>query len=349
VLGQNQDIAALLIDPGTTVFDAISIIDEGAVQVAFVVDGDNVVLGSITDGDVRRGLLGGLSLSEPVSKIMNSSFRWVGQDALLNEVRDMMQRESLHQVPVLDAEGRIVGLNLLNDLIAPQARANWVILMAGGRGARLMPITASQPKPMVSVKGKPILEILMARCKAAGFADIFISVNHLKHKIMEHFGDGSHWGVSVRYLEEDHPLGTAGPLSLLPSRPVDPIIVINGDILSDVDLSLLLRFHLEHGAAVTVCVRPYETQIPFGVVQVDGIYVQSFEEKPVLTHFVNAGIYILNPEVLDVLPAEQAFDMPELLDQVQGSGLPVVVFPIHEYWLDVGTPSALAKANGEWF
>jgi len=259
-----------------------------------------------------------------------------------------MRSESLHQVPALDTDGCVVGLLLLDELITPSVISNFVILMAGGEGRRLLPLTASQPKPMVSVGGKPILETVVDRCRSAGFQDIFISVNYLKHQIMDHFGDGSRWNLKVRYLEEEQPLGTAGPLGLLPSRPDEPVIVINGDVLSRVDLPGLLRFHREHGAAATLCVRAYETQIPFGVVMVDGIHMQSFEEKPVLTHFVNAGVYVLNPEILDLLPAGQLFDMPQLLALAKDSGQNVAVFPIHEYWLDVGTLSALDQAKGDW-
>jgi dTDP-glucose pyrophosphorylase len=342
------EVAALLLDGQASIHDAILAIDEGAVQMAFVVDESEVLLGTITDGDVRRGLLKGLTLAAPASEIMNTSFRWVREGAPPREARELMRRELLHQVPVLDGHGRIVELVLLDDLFLHKPIDNWVILMAGGRGQRLHPLTHSQPKPMVDVGGRPLLEAILATCIKEGFQTFFISVNYLKQQIIDYFGDGSAWNVDVRYLEEEQPLGTAGPLGLIPSRPYEPVIVINGDILSRVDLPGLLRFHREHGAAATLCVRAYETQIPFGVVMVDGIHMQSFEEKPVLTHFVNAGVYVLNPEILDLLPSGQPFDMPQLLALAKDSGQNVAVFPIHEYWLDVGTPSALDQAKGDW-
>jgi dTDP-glucose pyrophosphorylase len=342
------DVTALLIDDQASINDAILAIDEGAVQVAFVVDENGVLLGTITDGDVRRGLLKGLTLTDPASRIMKTPFRWVREGALPGEAREMMRRELLHQVPVLDPHGRIVELVLLDDLLTPQPRTNWVILMAGGRGQRLHPLTQSQPKPMVHVGGSPLLEAILAKCVGAGFQTFFISVNYLKQQIIDYFGDGSAWNVDVRYLEEEQPLGTAGPLGILPARPEEPVVVINGDVLSRVDLPGLLRFHREHGATATVCVRSYETQIPFGVVEVDGIYMQSFEEKPLLTHFVSAGVYVINPELVDLLPTGEPFDMPQLLALAKYRGFAIAVFPIHEYWLDVGDPSSLEQANEDW-
>ena len=280
-----KGLSALFVTLLTPIKDAIRVIDQGAAQIALVVDSQQRLLGVITDGDIRRGILRGVRMDETVDHVMLREFRSVSEHVSSEEVLALMGAESLHQVPVLDTDGCVLGLHLLDDLIKPTVISNLVILMAGGEGRRLLPVTATQPKPMVSVGGKPILEILVERCRSAGLLDIFISVNHLKQQIMEHFGDGSLWNLQVRYLEEEEPLGTAGPLGLLPVRPDEPIVVINGDVLSRVDLPGLLRFHREHGAAATLCVRAYETQIPFGVVMVDGIHMQSFEEKPVLTHF----------------------------------------------------------------
>ena len=343
-----KGLSALFVTLLTPIKDAIRVIDQGAAQIALVVDSQQRLLGVITDGDIRRGILRGVRMDETVDHVMLREFRSVSEHVSSEEVLALMGAESLHQVPVLDTDGCVLGLHLLDDLIKPTVISNLVILMAGGEGRRLLPVTATQPKPMVSVGGKPILEILVERCRSAGLLDIFISVNHLKQQIMEHFGDGSLWNLQVRYLEEEEPLGTAGPLGLLPVRPDEPIVVINGDVLSRVDLPGLLRFHREHEAAATLCVSAYETHIPFGVVQVDGVHMRSFEEKPVLTHFVNAGVYVLNPELLDFLPVGEPFDMPELLASAGSSGLDVAVFPIHEYWLDVGTPSALDQAKGDW-
>jgi NDP-sugar pyrophosphorylase family protein len=219
--------------------------------------------------------------------------------------------------------------------------------MAGGQGKRLMPLTESRPKPMVDIGGKPLLEIILERCIAAGFRDFYISVNYLKHHIIDHFEDGSKWNVSIRYLEELEPLGTAGPLRLLPERPDVAVLVMNGDVLSSLDLAGLLRFHGDNEASATMCVRTHETQIPFGVVRSQGIHLESFDEKPVLTHFVNAGIYVIAPEILDLIPEGRRYDMPDLLVGAQNVNLPVAVFPIHEYWIDVGNHRALAQANAD--
>jgi dTDP-glucose pyrophosphorylase len=343
-----KEIRHLFVSLNDSVLRAIEVIDEGAVQVALVVDGNGILHGTVTDGDIRRGLLKGVALSDRISAVVHPDFRSVSEGASRRKVLLMMRQEELHQVPVLDATGRVVELLLLIELLDQEPLSNWVILMAGGEGRRLLPLTRNQPKPMLGVGGRPLLQIALEGCASAGFRTIFISVNYLKQQIIDHFGDGSAWMVDVKYLEEDHPLGTAGPLGLLPHKPEQPVVVINGDVLSRVDLRGLLRFHGEHAAAATLCVRSYETQIPFGVVQVDGIRMQAFQEKPKLTHFVSAGVYVLNPELLALVPAGQPLDMPELLTLAKQRGFEVAVFPIHEYWLDVGDPSSLEQANGDW-
>jgi NDP-sugar pyrophosphorylase family protein len=201
---------------------------------------------------------------------------------------------------------------------------------------------------MLPVGDRPMLEIAVERCVKAGFRELFVSVNYLKEQIIDHFGEGSRWGADLRYLAEVEPLGTAGSLGLLPNRPDRPVLVMNGDVLSRVDFAALLKFHESHQVAATLCVRAHETQIPFGVIHTEGVHVKSVEEKPVLTHYVNAGIYLVNPELLDLLPADQPCDMPELLELALAQNLKVAVFPLHEYWLDVGTHGRLDQAKKEW-
>jgi NDP-sugar pyrophosphorylase family protein len=259
-----------------------------------------------------------------------------------------MRREVLHQIPVLDSEGRVLRLHLLEDLLSARPVENWAVLMAGGLGTRLLPFTEKSPKPMLRVAGRPMLEIVLARCLEAGVQRVFISVNHLKEQIIDYFGDGSRWGTSIEYLIEDKPLGTAGALALLPPALSSPILVVNGDVLTRVDFGHLLRFHAEHRASATICVRAHDIQVPYGVVETDGMILRAIREKPIFTHYINAGIYVLNPEVVSLVSPGERKDMPALLTEVCGRGRDVAVCPIHEYWLDTGHPEALAQANGDW-
>jgi len=334
--------------PSASLREAIAIIDRGTVQIALVTDTDHRLLGTVTDGDIRRGLLRGETLDTPVERVMNRAFRCLPTTARGSEALALMRQELLHQIPIVDAQGRVVRLFLLEELLRPRTLPNAVVLMAGGEGKRLRPLTEDCPKPMLPVGGKPLLEILLEQCIDAGFRHFYLSVNYLKHRIQDHFGDGSRWKVAIQYLEEDRPLGTAGALSLLPQRPVHPLLVMNGDVLTRVDFNQLLRFHAEHQSAATLCVREHTTQIPYGVVHIEDIRVLMLEEKPVLHHYVNAGIYVLNPEVLDLLSPDQPCDMPQLLEQALQHKYGVNAFPIHDYWLDVGHPDTFERANGEW-
>ena len=328
--------------------EAIDSIDQGAVQIALVVDAEQKLIGTVTDGDIRRGLLRGETLESLAERVMHREFRFVREGVQDQDVLAMMRREVLHQIPMLDSEGRVVRLILLEELLQRKSLPNKVVIMAGGEGKRLRPLTENCPKPMLRVQGKPMLEIIIDRCSEAGFQNFYLAVNYLKQKIIDHFGDGSRWEVDIRYLEETQQLGTAGALSLLPEIPEDPVLVLNGDVLTQVPFPALLRFHQEHQAVATVCVREHEMVIPYGVVRTEGTLMVALEEKPTLTHYVNAGVYVLSPQVWTHLNREEACEMPELLESLQQSNQPIHVFPIHEYWLDVGHCDALEKADKEW-
>lgn len=343
-----RDLVDYLVRPDASLRKVIEIIDRGAAQIALVVDDDNKLLGVTTDGDIRRALLRGESLDAPVEKIMFRSFRALPASATEEEALALMRRETLHQIPALDEQSRVVRLFLLEELIKPKKRPNPVVIMAGGEGKRLRPLTQDCPKPMLRVGGKPLLEIILEQCIDAGFQHFYLSVNYLKNQIQDHFGDGARWHVRIDYLEETQPLGTGGALSLLPQKPTEPLLVLNGDVLTRVDYGRLLRFHDEHQAAATLCVREHTTLIPYGVVHMDDMHVLGLEEKPVLSHYVNAGIYLLNPALLDLVPQDRFFDMPTLLEQAMQHQHRVSAFPIHEYWLDVGHPETLERAHGEW-
>jgi dTDP-glucose pyrophosphorylase/predicted transcriptional regulator len=342
------DVALVSVRSFSTALEALRVIDRGAAQIALVVDEQQRLLGTLTDGDIRRGLLNGETLEAPAERLMNRQFRFVRSGEDQAAVLEMMRREVLRQIPVLDEQGRVVELLLLQELLAPAELPNAVVIMAGGKGTRLRPHTEHCPKPMLLVDGKPMLEILLGHCIASGFRRFYLSVNYLKEQIIEHFGDGKSWGVSIDYLVEDEPLGTAGSLQLLPVRVQEPFLVMNGDVLTRLNPSQLLRFHVEHEAAATLCVREHFTTVPFGVVQTKGVELAGFEEKPSYRQLVNAGVYVIDPQLLPLLPPHQATDMPTLLQSAQQAGHWVAVCPIHEYWIDVGRPETLHQAHQEW-
>jgi len=342
------DVSLVSISPFATALEALKVIDRGAAQIALVVDEQQRLVGTLTDGDIRRGLLHGETLEASAERLMNRQFSFVRSVEDQSEVLEMMRRELLRQIPVLDEQGRVVELLLLQELLMPSQLSNAVVIMAGGKGTRLRPHTEHCPKPMLPVDGKPMLEILLEQCIASGFRQFYLSVNYLKEQIIEHFGDGKAWGVAIDYLVEDQPLGTAGSLQLLPVSVQEPFLVMNGDVLTRLNPSHLLRFHFEHEAAGTLCVREHITTVPFGVVQANGVELAGFEEKPSYRQLVNAGVYVIDPQLLPLLPPHQPTDMPTLLQSAQQAGHRVAVCPIHEYWIDVGRPETLRQAYQEW-
>ena len=342
------DLNNIQLAPTTPVLEAMKIIDKGAAQIALVVDEQQRLLGTLTDGDIRRGLLHGETLEAPAERLMNRKFRSVRSSDDQGLVLEMMRRDVLRQIPVLDEKGRVVELLLLQELLNPQQVSNAVVIMAGGKGTRLRPHTEDCPKPMLPVGDQPILEILLEQCIASGFCKFYFSVNYLKEQIINYFEDGARWGVSIQYLVENEPLGTAGSLQLLPDSLREPFLVLNGDVLTRLDLSQVLHFHADHQAQATLCVREHELTVPFGVVQSKGVELTGFEEKPTYRNQVNAGVYVVNPQLLSLLPPHQCTDMPSLLLSAQAAGHRIAVCPIHEYWLDVGRPETLLKAHREW-
>jgi len=336
-----------LIPPQATVAEAIRAIDQSGVQIALVVDAGQVLRGTITDGDVRRGLLRGVGTTASVSAIMNANPTSVPDDERPARVLDLMKRTTHRCIPRVDAAGRVTGVHHLGDFLQPEERGNIVVLMAGGLGSRLNPITHELPKPMIHVGAKPILETILDNFRDFGFRDFYLSVNYKAEMVKSHFGDGSRWGVSIHYLEETERLGTAGSLSLLPVTPTQPLVVMNGDLLTKVNFQQLLDFHVEHRAAATMCVREYDLQVPFGVVKLEGDRIVAVDEKPVQRFFVNAGIYILEPEALKLVPRATQFDMTTLFQMMTQSGQPTGAFPIREYWLDVGRLDDLERARLE--
>ena len=343
-----MNIKTLFVSTDATLQEAIKIIDHGAAQIALVVDEDEKLLGTLTDGDIRRGLIKGCDLQSLVGQVMNREFCSLPEDVTENRAVQLMRKKDLHQMPVMDSQGRVIRIHLMKELLKPNKFPNLVVIMAGGEGHRLRPLTENCPKPMLKIGNKPILEIILEQCIEAGFQKYFFSVNYLKEKIINHFQDGSKWGVEIQYLEEKQPLGTAGALSLLPVAPTNPLLVINGDVLTRTDFNKMMLFHDQQQAKATVCVRSHETKIPYGVITTKGQQVIQLEEKPVLRHQINAGLYVIEPSLIKLLQKDQHCDMTELLIKVLTNNKKVVVFPVHEYWLDVGHHESLTQANGEW-
>jgi dTDP-glucose pyrophosphorylase len=327
--------------------EALRRIDEGNLQLA-VVERDGKIVGTVTDGDVRRALLNGVGLDTPVNQVMNRN-PVVAPAGISNAAAlTLMRRRSIHQLPIVDDHGKVLEIKLIDDLAAASQADHWVVLMAGGLGSRLRPLTDDLPKPLIKVGNKPILETVLNGFIKSGFGKFFISVNYKADMIRKYFGDGSAWGIEIDYLVESDRLGTAGALSLIPERPTRPFFVMNGDLLTTVNFEQMLKYHLEHQAFSTICVREHAVTVPFGVVDFEDHRILGIREKPTQKFFVNAGVYLLDPEVLDYIEATEAVDMPTLIERTIERGKRSVAFPLREYWIDVGRLDDLQKASDEF-
>lgn len=336
------------IAPGSAIKEAIATIERSAEKIALVVDDEKKLLGTVTDGDVRRAILRGAQLVDPVSNVMNRQphIGRIGEDR--EPLVDLLRRNVCRHIPIVDKAGRVVSMETLREYIDYGHRENWVVLMAGGLGKRLRPLTEAVPKPMLRVGETPVLQIIIESLRNQGFRHFFISINYLGHMIRDYFGDGSRWDVDIKYITESRPLGTAGALATLPSSPDKPLIIMNGDILTKVDFRQLLQFHEEHKAQATTCVRDYFVEVPFGVVENEGHRIRALHEKPRHRFLVNAGIYALEPDVLRLIPRNEFFDMPTLIENLLARGQHACVFPIREYWIDVGRIDEFERANSEF-
>jgi len=343
-----KDWRKVVIKKDVSVREAIRIIDDAALKIAIVVDEENRVLGTVTDGDVRRGILRGVPLEGSVEDIMHKKPTLASEGAGREEILSLMRAKELLHIPIVDSRGRLVGLEIVEEALGTSRRSNCVVIMAGGMGTRLRPYTEDCPKPLLKVGGRPILETILMNFIDYGFTRFYFSVNYKAEMIQVHFGDGSRWGVDIRYIHEEKRLGTAGALSLLPESPTEPLVVMNGDVLTRVNFEQLLSFHSETKAAGTMCVREYDFQVPFGVTVVDNHRLLSIEEKPVQRFFVNAGIYVLEPQALKLIPSNTYMDMPSVFEQILGMEENASVFPIREYWLDLGRIEDFTKAQGEF-
>jgi len=346
-----KNLDRFLVKPGDSIQQVMASIDVNAKGIALVVDKERRLLGTVTDGDIRRAILANTDLEAPISELLahRASSPYpkpvtapVGTEraALLQ----LMRKRSVRHIPLLDDAGRVVDLVTLDELLPDQALPVQAVIMAGGFGKRLRPFTEETPKPMLSVGGRPLMERIVEQLREGGIKQISITMHYKAEKIVAHFGDGSDFGVRINYVNEDRPLGTAGALGLM-EKPNSPLLVINGDILTQMNFRAMLSYHQEHKADLTVAVRKYDLKVPYGVIKSDGAFVRELVEKPSHSFFVNAGIYLLEPSVYHYVPNGQHFDMTDLIQRLLEAKRPVASFPIVEYWLDIGQPADYDQAQ----
>jgi len=331
-----------------TISEAIKVLDREALQIILVVSDKDTLLGTITDGDIRRALTHSYSLEIRLDEVMNKNPTVASVNDEREKILTMMQDQALLHIPLVNSDGHLAGLETLKHLTEQPRYDNSVFLMAGGFGKRLRPLTLDIPKPLLKVGTKPILETILEQFAESGFHNFYISTHYKAEMVREYFGTGEQWNVSIQYVYENEPRGTAGALGLLPEDlPNLPVIVMNGDLMTKVNFENLLNFHQEHGNTATMCVREFDFQVPYGVVKTDGKSITSIVEKPVHSFFVNAGIYVLNMDLIRTVDGAKYIDMPDLLEQSIENGEKISMFPIHEFWLDIGNLPDYNRANNQ--
>lgn len=349
-----DDLSSLCVSGDSSIRQAIACIDQNTAKIALVVDDENRLLNTITDGDVRRAVLAGTELDAHVMllqdrKVTSGHHKQAVTAPVGCEtgvLLQLMREHDVRQVPLVDEEQRVVGLVMFRELISSDKLPMQAVVMAGGSGTRLRPLTDRLPKPMVPVGGRPMLERIIDQLREAGISKVVVTTHYKGELISQHFGDGHEFGVQISYVNENQPMGTAGGLSQLELSD-EPLLVINGDILTRVDFRAMLDFHSEYQAEMSVAVRQHDLQVPYGVVETDGARIVKILEKPTVRHFINAGIYLLNPAVSQLIPNEDSYDMPDLINRLITDGRRVISFPVREYWLDVGQHDDYRQAEAD--
>lgn len=331
----------------SSIRQAVEVLDKTSLRIVLVIDSKGVLQGTISDGDIRRGLLRGLELASSIQAIIHREAVVAPKELGREQILKLMMLHKIHQIPIVDQNMHVIGLHLWDEINEVKARSNMMVIMAGGKGTRLLPQTENCPKPLLPISGKPVLEHILERAKAEGFSNFIFAIHHLGHMIESYFGDGERFNVKIQYLKEEIPLGTAGALSLILPKPELSFIVTNGDVLTDVKYGDLLDFHNSQNALATMSITTSEWQNPFGVVQTNGFEIVGYEEKPVIKANINAGVYALEPAALEVLDSSQPRDMPQLFEVLRSLDKKTIVYPIHERWIDIGTPTDLERANSE--
>jgi len=343
-----KNIKNIKLKQNATIKEALGIIDSGAMQIALVVDDNDKLLGTLTDGDIRRGILRGLDLDSSIETIVFKEPAIAKISSTKEEILKIALSKKLHQIPIVDDNGIVLDLKEIEELVEPKIKTNRVILMVGGLGTRLRPLTQDMPKPMLKVGNKPILQTIVEKFAEYGFVNITMCVNFNASIIRDYFGDGKEFGVNIDYVLEEKRMGTAGALSLLKERPSEPFFVMNGDLLTNVNFEHIFNYHMINKATATMCVREYDYEVPYGVVKMNDNKITAIAEKPVQKFFVSAGIYMLSPEILDLIPKNEFYDMPALFEKLIKLSKNVISFPIREYWLDIGRMEEYQRANEEY-
>lgn len=343
-----KDITNIQLKSNQSIQDALKTIDKEAIRIAVVIDNNKKVIGTISDGDIRRALLKGKNISDDIKDVYFKTPTICNINEPIEKIIQTAISKKVYQIPIVDDKGFLVKIEDLGNMLSITKRDNEVVLMAGGLGTRLRPLTTDTPKPLLQVGNKPILETIILNFAKYGFVNITISVNYKSEMIIEYFGDGSKFGVNISYIHEKDRLGTAGALSLLKNKPNKPFFVMNADLLTDINFIHLLDYHYAEISTATMCVREYDFQVPYGVIEVEKQQIKSIVEKPLHKFFVNAGIYILSPSILDNIPHNEFYDMPTLFNELITNKEKVLSFPIHEYWLDIGRMGDFEQAQLEY-
>ncbi len=334
------------IPPNASILDAMRKIDSAAISTVVVCQGGRVD-GVLTDGDIRRAILRGHRLTDSVESVYTRKFVSVDPGMPRADVLELMQARVIEQIPIIGANGELVGIHTLRSIVGHAAKSNWAVIMAGGKGTRLGKLTESTPKPMLRVAGKPILERIVLHLVTHGFRTVFLAINHLSHVIEQHFGDGSRWGCQITYLREDEPLGSGGAISLLPRQPEQPLLLMNGDLLLEADFSRMLEFHEGQGFYATMGVHCYSHEVPFGCIETEGRRIVALEEKPVLTRTINAGVYVLSPRAVGSVPQNTFFPATAIFEDALARHQTCGAYPLDGDWIDVGLPEQLKQARGQ--
>ena len=328
-----------------TIGDVLKNLNKSSLRISLIVNDKEEFQGTVSDGDIRRALINGTEQKTSIQKIINRNAFVVNSETKPEIVLQLMIKNKVQQIPIVNEKQKITGLYLWDELVSQKKILNTMVIMAGGKGTRLGKYTKNCPKPLLPVNGKPMLEQIIESAKLQGFERFVISINYLGQMIEDYFNDGEKWNVKIDYIKEDKPLGTAGALRLLSPKPQLPIIVSNCDIMTDIHYGELLNFHNNHNADATMAVRIHEWENPYGVVQTKGIDILNFEEKPVVRSNINAGVYVLEPSVIDDITKDKIFDMPNLFEKLKKKNLRTIVYPVHELWLDVGRPEDYYKVK----
>ena len=343
-----KDIEKIKISATSSIEQALKVIDAGGVKIALVVDNDNKLLGTLGDGDIRRGLLRKIKLSDTIENVYYKkpiiAKRGSSKESLLN----LCSINEVSQLPIIDINGKVIDLFLIDEELIKKQHENHVVLMVGGLGARLKPLTENIPKPMLNVGGQPILKTIVKGFVDNGFTNITMCLGYMSNVIEDYFKDGSDFGANIKYIVEERKMGTAGAISLIKEKIDKPFFVMNGDLITNINYEQMLDFHEEQNSKATMCVREYDIQVPYGVVHVINEDIVSIEEKPIHSFFINAGIYLLDPECINLIPKDEFYDMPSLFEKMILTDKKTISFPLKEYWLDIGRISDYERANLEY-